>query len=89
MKGEVKMFDDINDKTVGQVKEDFKKLAEDVMKDVDDVVTTIITEAKEILRKNKDDLNDIMDDLSDVGSKAPKSVIEDIIDTVAKRINKK
>lgn len=83
------MFEDLEEKTVGEVREEVKKLAKDFMEDVDEVITTIIVDTKAILSRNKDDLIDIAEDLNDIGGKLPKDTISDILDAIVYKLQKK
>ena len=83
------MFEDIVDKTVGELKDEFVRFTKDLMVDIEDVVGIVISESKRIISKNKDDLNDIANDLSDIGDALPKDTINDIIDAVYEKFKKK
>jgi len=83
------MFEDIVDKTVGELKDELVKFTKDLMVDIEDVVGIVISESKRIISKNKDDLNDIANDLSDIGDALPKDTINDIIDAVYEKFKKK
>lgn len=83
------MFEDLDDKTVGDVRSEVKQLVKDFMVDFDEVFTTVIGEFKTTLSNNKAGLSDVIDDLNEIGDKIPKDTVKEIIDIIFENFSTK
>jgi len=82
------MFDDLEEKTVGEVRDEIKTIAKDVARDFNEVFTDVVEQVKDTLEKNRTNINDIIDNLNDFGSALDEEVIEKIVDIVKEKFSK-
>jgi len=59
------MFEDIDSKNVGEVKEGLKRIVKETMEEIDTSFTTIVEKTKETLDKNMPDIKKMIQDLTD------------------------